>query len=417
MGNCCEKCFYNKYVIDYIRNNGQIGSCDYCDEQNVSKISTEILGAHFRKCFDKAYENIDVGTGAYYDSEEKDYLNRYGSSATRYSVIDILESEFVMDVSKTNLIEDLIKDSGPSSKAFTEGEDDPYKDIYCENFVIKNDLYGMYDTYPAISWDEFKFTIKHYNRFFDVDRRLHRNDNRKNLLEDLKGFILEYSIILEFNTSFYRIRKKENLDFDTLTIDKELAPAPPLYAQANRMSPPGISYLYLSSDIDTACKECRCNDVDIIAAKYELKRSLQIIDFSKNAKIGPDNIFTSDYNHDSRWYNDFLKNFASEISKPIDERRDRSYEYAPTQVIAEYIRSLGFQGICFNSSVGSGKSYCFFCGPILKYCKCDYEIYDNYQPYPLLTEFTDWFNIKTISLNHVSSKPTITSLNKTRTNN
>lgn len=45
-----------------------------------------------------------------------------------------------------------------------------------------------------------------------------------------------------------------------------------------------------------------------------------------------------------------------------DKKEAHSYEYVATQIIAEYIRSLGYDGICFNSSVGRGKVMYFFVG-------------------------------------------------------
>ena len=48
---------------------------------------------------------------------------------------------------------------------------------------------------------------------------------------------------------------------------------PPKYATTNRMSPAGISYLYVASDRETAYKECRYKDATVMVAEYVLKEN------------------------------------------------------------------------------------------------------------------------------------------------
>lgn len=421
MCHCCEKCFSNSYIQTFIKSHGNVGDCDYCNSRNVYVTSIDTLGFFFRECFDKAYEYIEEGTGAYYDSEEKEYCGPNGEEATRYSVLDILEKEYAFDdISNTALIEDIMNASSPSIRDIQNGETDPYSDIYDDCYTVKNDLYGVYATKTYHTWEQFKFIVKHYNRFFDVDGYLNNLDLRKQLLDQIRPFIMEYEAIIPSNEVFYRARKKEpTLDFDNLIINKELSPAPAKYAQTNRMSPSGISYLYLASSPDTACAECRYTNEDVILATFFTKSELQIIDFSQNASMPSDSIFSQEYDHDNYWVNNFLKLLKKEISLPIDsEKNDHSYEYVATQLIAEYIRSIGYDGIGFNSSVSDGKSYCFFCGPDLNYCKYDYGIFDDFTyNYDFLPSFLESFEIEKISLLHVSKSGKLQDLNKTRKNN
>lgn len=391
---CCENCFNNLYIKEFVSSKNCIGDCDYCGSTSVNIVSVEEIGQYFRECFGKAFESIEEGTGAIYDSDTKEYwANR------RYSIIDIVNEEMVFeDDTSDALLMDIIEESGPSFRDIKHGEYDPYGDIYEENFVIKNDLYGVYDTNIYFAWERFKFTVKHYNRFFDIDGGMTGIDERKALLDNLRPFIMEYEECVPCDSIFYRARQDSSLNFDTIIIDKELSPPPPNHAQTNRMSPAGISYLYLASSVETAYKECGYKSGNIIMAKYFSKTELQIVDFSKNVYIGSASIFSDDYDHDSRWYNDFLKKFAVEISKPVDKTKsDLTYEYTATQLIAEYIRALGYDGICFNSSTGIGKSYCFFYGPDLKYCKREYGISDEEDWYCTLPSFLDAFHINEIT--------------------
>ena len=85
MRYCCEKCFSNKYLKEYILSERNVGKCDYCNSNGVNIISTGEIGAYIRECLKKAYEDIENGTGAYWDSEEKQYCNRTGRSVAPYS--------------------------------------------------------------------------------------------------------------------------------------------------------------------------------------------------------------------------------------------------------------------------------------------------------------------------------------------
>ena len=417
MRYCCEKCFSNHHIKDFIARNAQTGDCDYCGKKNVSTISTEELGVFFRECIASAYEEIDNGTGAYYDSEDREYYGSQGTPVVRFSIMDIVEEENVFsDIPNHALVEDIIQDSGPTLRDIQNGDFDPYHNIDDDILVLRNDLFGVFATQPYYTWEHFKFSIKHYNRFFDVDNP--DTDFRKLLLDKLKPLLFEYEATIPAGSLFYRARKSTaTLDFDHLTIDKELSPAPPSHAQSNRMSPAGISYLYVSSTPQTACKECRCNNDDVIIAEYLTKQKLAIIDFSKPTKLLPGSIFSDNYDHESHWFNHFLELFSEEISQPIDSSRDPTYEYVATQLIAEYIRSLGFDGIGYRSSIDNGINFCFFCGPDLEYCKTDYGLVDAFEFFDYLQSFRTMFEIDSISLHQFTSSGKLSKPIKKRPNN
>lgn len=343
MRYCCEKCFSNKYLKEYILSERNVGKCDYCNSNGVNIISTGEIGAYIRECLKKAYEDIENGTGAYWDSEEKQYCNRTGRSVAPYSIRDILvEEENVLNeaVIDTTILEDIFSDSGLSFEEKKQGESDVFEDIDNCNLVLKDDLYGLEATKMYYTWEFFKYITKYYNRFFDIDKDCQRRD----YLKELVPYILEYDTVIKAGTIYYRARKlnDEKLhDLDYAGVYKEMAPAPPKYATTNRMSPAGISYLYVASDRETAYKECRYKDATVMVAEYVLKEELTIIDFSQVAFVTTKSIFSEEYDHDLRWINNFLDAFIKEITSPVDDKKeDHSYEYVATQVIAEYIRSL-----------------------------------------------------------------------------
>ena len=54
MRYCCEKCFSNKYLKEYILSERNVGKCDYCNSNGVNIISTGEIGAYIRECLKKA---------------------------------------------------------------------------------------------------------------------------------------------------------------------------------------------------------------------------------------------------------------------------------------------------------------------------------------------------------------------------
>lgn len=390
------------YLKNYIRENGEKGTCEYCNSQGAYIITTEQIGEYIRECIEKAYEDVDGGTGACYDWEKKEYFDSQGEEPEKYSIRDIIEDAFDEKAQNTTLIIDIFEYINLSYNdiGWIGDIDDPY-------FVVKNDLYGKEKTRMYYFWEIFKYTVKYYNRFFDIED----DDNRKAYLDGLMEFLKRYKKLIPSGEVFYRARKKTDdlLNIRRIDVYKELSPAPPLLAKTNRMSPAGISYLYIASDIETAYKECRLQDEYALVAEYIAKKELKIIDFSKEVFIWPDSIFDPNYDHDLRWANKFLKDFVSEITSPVDKEdeknKDLSFEYVATEVIAEYIRIRKFDGICFNSSIGKGKSYVFFCGPDKKYY--DINTYGCIDPLlekycPEITNFREWFDIQKLELIHIS---------------
>lgn len=398
---CCRNCFVNDSLQEYIDKEYIIeGDCPCCKSKNVQLITTRKLGEYMRECLDKAYDYYDNGTGAYYDPDERDYCGPKGELAKKYSVREILEVvEGVFDeaVENSGLLESLFTNLY-SIREIQKGAEDPYADFDEENWVIKNDLYGKEQTCLYQTWEEFKFVILHCNRFFNTEWL-----SRESYLENMKPYLYDFIEDIQEGAVFYRARRENDsiTDIDNIDAYDKLGPPPAKGATTNRMNPAGIPYFYLSGDVETTIKECRIKKGEkAIVAEFVSTRNLQILDLSKPRRYGVGSIFSPDYDHDDQWIDSFLKGYVNEISKPVDEDR-KSYEYAATQVVAEFFRNQSWcDGISFKSSVGIGKNYVFFCGPDPNHTTAAYPY-----PYgdiafshslPILPIYTESFSIKKV---------------------
>ena len=409
---CCSNCFENEFIKDYINENFiDEGDCPYCKKRNVKLIQLKTMGEYIRDCINKKYELCVEGTGAIYDSEEKTYVGPDFKKASVHSIKDILlEIEMVFSDSsiKTNLLDDLFENLY-SDREIQKGSIDSFDDIDSNLWVIKNNLYGYEQIEIYHTWEFFKHYIKHYCRFFEPQGF----NIREQCLKEMDPYISKFVCEIPKETKFYRVRKvsKNLLPITSIEPYSQMGPPPADYAKTNRMSPAGIPYLYLASNQDTALKECRIDSKEkAIVAEFVLKKDLKILDLTSNEYFVSDSIFDPNYNHDITWMNSFFDSFKNEISKPVSTKNnDHSYEYTTTQLVAEYYRMKGYDGICFKSSVGTGENYVFFMGPDTKYTLNAYsypfDSYYNFYNFPTLNKFTDAFCITSIA--HINGNSTI----------
>ncbi|ORU90517.1 MAG: hypothetical protein A6F71_06025 [Cycloclasticus sp. symbiont of Poecilosclerida sp. M] len=131
-------------------------------------------------------------------------------------------------------------------------------------------------------------------------------------------------------------------------------------AQEGRANPKGIPYLYVASDKETAMAEVRpWLDSIMTVGELEIKRKLKILDFSlHHGKINFSIYFKQKPSkkevNDAVWLE--IDNAFSKPTKITETTSD----YAPTQIISEFVKSEGYDGIAYKSSFGDGHNLVLF---------------------------------------------------------
>ncbi len=125
--------------------------------------------------------------------------------------------------------------------------------------------------------------------------------------------------------------------------------APPARkASAGRANPEGISCLYLADSLDTTLHETRASVYDYISVgKFKLLQDIEVVNLAAIDKVSPFqeidiSLLAINQPH--------LKKIGNEISKPL-RRHDSILDYLPTQYISDYIKSEGFAGIEYKSTM------------------------------------------------------------------
>ena len=305
--NCCVNCFNSEYLISIIDSYDKKGNCDFCKSNNVSIRLAKELAEYFRNIV-SLYE---------VDKESK---------------LDISES-----IKKDfNLTTDLVVNNKLLFESIFIDEMEDFKHLF-DNQVTSNIL--QEETKIHNIWNDFKKEIKFANRYFAIN----------SLNFEIFKSIIQSSLIRDIyiDETFYRSRISDKIGFDKNNMGN---PPKPELATAGRANPKGISYLYIADSLDTALYETRSTIFDYVTiGKFIVKKDLKVISF-RNIETDP--IYWSEREDIKSYieYLPFIYTLQKELSLPI-RKKDKTLDYIPTQYICEYIKSLGFDGVEYQSSL------------------------------------------------------------------
>lgn len=404
----CENCFENNEIKKLIRDNGNLVDtkfeCKSCLFETYNEIDVEDC---IQEYIDECLENTQNETpDEVYEENEEAYENKCMEECQkkyRTKCIDkLITKTFIIkkDILAKKLRETINKVyehddehgfyGSASSNYWTEGVDCPCSiagllstDDVCANIFdedgekvseLLDNYYHDFHECPWLcrcfdnnesnrfgKWSDFCESVKHKARYFD-----HKEFKVKEYLENFIPFF-EIVKTINFKKDIFRARivndKKEQQDIkNNPQIELGKIPHDKLkYTKNNRFSPIGISYGYYSFNIQTILSEARVNTDDIVAiGEFRLNSNLNILDFTKENLSKYKNPFNNDFNIDVYCGEEFILEFIHDISKPINEK-DTLLEYVPTQILAEYIWSIGCDGFIFDSSQNKdGKNLVLF---------------------------------------------------------
>lgn len=210
-------------------------------------------------------------------------------------------------------------------------------------------------------WYSFKDAILYENRFFV----------KHQLLDILSKYIVSNILNVDSGQIYYRARiiddnsindhmlykcnsanDNEKLTikyvskanpFKGLTKEASFVPPKNIKISEGRANPKYVKYLYIAESPTTAIFEVRPFIFDAVnIAKIQVNEPLKIANIAVDLELSSNKKATIDMY--------VMGMIQGAFSKPTNNTDD----YIPTQVIAEYIRSLGYDGIRFNSSIHTG---------------------------------------------------------------
>lgn len=321
---CCSNCFADAEIKAIIDGNKTTGNCDFCGSHNarVYEIGKDqTIAELFDGLFDIYSPISDLP--ADFPREQTDLMKNILHNNWRifnlkpdgiYRLITALCSDRYKD--QPELFDNPVGIRQSQNHAYLE-----------ENSILKN-----------YCWNDFVEGIKRKNRFhsdyINTDKLF--VFLRCAVKSHHKGEVLYRSRICPDEKGFMRT---------------EMGPPPDNRVKGGRVNPTGISILYLSDSRETTLYEIRAGVYDFVTiGRFKLQKDIEVINLADIDRISP--FIGIDYGFDFAQYAmniEHLKMIAQEIAKPL--RNDNVLDYLPTQYISDYIRSKGYDGIEYISTM------------------------------------------------------------------
>lgn len=344
----CNFCFDDLNIQEFIQEYGEkVSDGHVCENEDcTSDLCTHII--EYNELFEwlveiitkvYSYEEGFAHSASQLVEDDSENISDFAPFINLYNVCDKLFYGDIVDLlCNDNLSEREIR-QGASPTGFCE------PDIECWLPVCWFDHGHKY-----ISWEQFSKKIKHSLRFFD--------DQTFNRVEELNKLLPMFEKLGEFHikdNTCYRARgvTSEEISMIESNPEKELGIAPPKVAGHNRFSPSGISYIYLAFDEKTAYTEVLVEDKEIYyGSSWHLDINARLLDLREISLLKIKDNYCNPFKNYELYFAcgiRVLHSFLRDIQKEI-EQKDKSIEYLPTQVLAEFIRLQGYDGFVFEST-------------------------------------------------------------------
>ena len=339
---CCVHCFEDVHqeLIKFIKDNGEPHrSCDYCGSRRTYAFEPHRLESLFLPLL-SCYEVAAPGVNLIPDED---------ATECGELLLDLLQVDFSLfseaawaDWSKANELLDSILNDPMDIRDGGYAVDT--ESLWCrreQNFTERSEV---------DLWDTFSNHLQYERRFIPDEHDPEISDPRYGL----PAWLPRLERLLPAGTRFYRGRR------DRYILDEMGAP-PHDKASAGRANPEGIPFLYLASDIDTVIAELRPEKgLTLSIAEFTLSKEVRIVDLSESP-ANPSPFGFPEGENLNNLMNKYalLRHLKVELARPIDSRK-ANIAYIPTQYLTEIIRNEAYDGMLYQSAMGSGKNLVLF---------------------------------------------------------
>lgn len=336
---CCEKCLRDELLKSTIVDRGEIHHCDFCGQFSHCVDATQLTD-YFMPIFELyTIANSDDAI------EESDYI--WNLFQDDWQIFQIQDRMVVK-----KLVSEILQGADIEFSKYSKTE---------------SSMQGLR------SWSEFKLELMHSNRFFPR--------KSEKIVRQIKGFLPFLIHDFRKDEIFYRSRVSD----DGTVFDKTVMGKPPKSkTHSGRANPTGISYLYLGSSVKTAITETRPHVGHIVTvATHRLQKDIAVIDLRDPIKNNSFSPFAQSEEAVNTFFHfiEFLKKLGEELSTPVLPNHAQ-LSYIPTQYICELIKSAGYSGVIYSSSLAEGYNVAAFSDDVFIVEDCTpYMIEENIYRY------------------------------------
>lgn len=312
---CCSNCFSDRFLRDHFETKSDIvGRCSFCNSDNTHVLTPEALSDVFQLLIDLYKISESVDAVFLHERIQEDW----------YLFSDLIETD-----KRSQLLDKICVGS---------------------IFIDKKYIPKITQIVDRIKqWDEFREELKHVNRYFPEKAPASENI----------GVLLNSLILPDEEVPKEIFRARINKRGETYTLG-EMGRPPVDKALNGRANPLGISYLYAASDTSTAISEVQPYKGEIVTvAKISLIGTLAVVDLRDPKRTASP--FELDEDDLRTLFSEMplLITLGEELSKPIVPK-EAALEYLPSQYLCELIKSFGFTGVLYKSSLATGDNIALF---------------------------------------------------------
>ena len=219
-----------------------------------------------------------------------------------------------------------------------------------ENSEIVRESFSPSASYKSeglVRWETLRDELMHRNRWF-LDQEIDTDRLRE---------LLDLLLAAELPLRWYRARTR--IGDGSFTIGEMGAP-PKRLASHGRANPAGIPYLYLASKPETAAAEIRPHTGDTVCvAEFTIPKIIAADIRNPRKLVSPFILSDSDEIGQLRADLPLLERLGQELTRPVLPH-SAAIDYIPSQYLCEFIKTSGFDGVLYSSSVSDGINLALF---------------------------------------------------------
>jgi RES domain len=204
-----------------------------------------------------------------------------------------------------------------------------------------------YSSEGLIHWETLRDEMMFKNRWFleqEIDK-----DRMRGLLD----------LLVEDNVPKQWYRSRIQTGDNPFNIEEMNAP-PKHLASHGRANPAGIPYLYLGSLPETAVAEIRPHTGEVACIADFAIPEIRVVDLRHPRRfVSPFMLQDAEQIGLLRADLPFLERLGDELTRPVLPQR-AAIDYIPSQYLCEFIKTLGFDGVLYRSSVSDGINLALF---------------------------------------------------------
>ena len=341
---CCLVCFEHTWIRDLIKRESTVrGTCGFCGARRSPLIDLDHLYKPFKNLC-SMYARVDQVVAPGEDAFER------GESL--FYLIQDSYQVFSERVEEKGRAEDLLFAILQSGWEKDDGEDP------LDRFELFAFAKPFYESSLAEDWQQFCSEVRKHPNADDPFYRFLDDD------------LARTEVRIPANAEFLRARKCLEYDGESgepLPCGRAKMGPPPKTDGKGRPNPPGRancegrSVLYCADQKATAISESRpWNGLYISIAVFRASVELRLLDLVNGLpEVNP---FESESPLYDSEFAELMRAFAEELSRPLI-RADDPTDYLPSQRLASYIESRGFDGIRYPSAMRIGGSNVVFFDP------------------------------------------------------